>query len=93
MDVVASVVAGSQSAHLTKPTDRAFDDPAMSPQAAAMLRISLRQHRLDSPLSQLVAMRLVVVRPIALHVLGSTVVVDQAYRSPAGWPRPTASVA
>ena len=71
MDIVASVISGSQSAHLMKPADRAFDNPAINSQPASMFGISLRQHRFDSPLPQLVAMRLRVVRPIALHSLRS----------------------
>lgn len=69
MNIVSSVISGSQSAHLMKPADREFDTPAINSQTAPMIGISLWQHRLDSPLPQLVAMRLSVVRSIALHSL------------------------
>lgn len=71
MYVVSSIESGAQSAHLMKPTDRSFDNPACGSEAAAMIRSPFRQVRLDPALQQLPAMRLRIVGSISLHSLGT----------------------
>src|SRR4051794_14391402 len=70
MDVIASFVADAETTELVQPAESSFDDPAMLAQAAAMFGVPFRQERFDSTLTQASAMRLGIVGPIALNMVG-----------------------
>jgi len=72
VDVVASFVADAEATMLMQPRQSAFHHPAVNAQSAPMLTVSLRQHRPDVALAQLLPMPLRVVRAIALHLVRPT---------------------
>jgi len=71
VDVIATFAADAEAAELMQPADRSFDDPTKDAQATAMFCVSSRQHRLNTPTSQLLAMSMRVVSAIALNPLGT----------------------
>jgi len=66
VNVHAPLVADAQTPVLMQPADRALDDPARGPEAAAVPGPTMGEHGLNVPLSQLGLMRLRVVRAVAL---------------------------
>jgi hypothetical protein len=70
VDIGAAFVADAQPAVLMQPAVRALNDPAVDPQAAAVVGAAARQHRFDAACPQLAAVGLGVVRPIALDPPG-----------------------
>jgi len=48
VSICAALVANPQPSELTKPSQRAFYNPAMSPQAAAVFGVPFGQHRHDA---------------------------------------------
>src|SRR3954464_2458959 len=66
----SSLISDTQLAKLMQPRDRSLDHPAIHPKAAAMFRVSLRQHWLNSSLPQLQTVRLRIIGPVTLHPFG-----------------------
>jgi hypothetical protein len=67
VDIIASIKSNSQAAELVEPTQRAFRDPAVDTQAAAVFRIATSQVWFDSSLSEFLSMRLRIVRSIRVQ--------------------------
>jgi hypothetical protein len=67
MDVVAAFVADAEAAELVQPADRAFHDPAMLAESAAVCRVAFGEHRLNAAFSKSATMRFRIVGAIALH--------------------------
>jgi hypothetical protein len=72
MHVCASLVADKQALELVEPGKRALDDPALTPEPGAMLRIAARDHGLDASLAEQPTVRVVVVAAIGDHAFGSS---------------------
>jgi len=70
MDIRSSFIPYAQSPELVKPRDRAFHNPPMHTQAAAVCGVALGQDRYDSTTAQRLAMRFRIIRAITLHPLG-----------------------
>ena len=80
MDARATLVTDGQASKPMQPGQRALDDPARAPQAAAVRTTAFGQLRRDPAARELVAMRLRVVAAVPLHDL----------RFPPRRPRPAA---
>ena len=72
MNVGASFIPKPETAILMNPTDRPLHYPAKLPQAAAMLGPLLGQQRIDSQLTEALAVRFGVIRPVPQHGVGTT---------------------
>ena len=79
MNVRPSFVPHAQSPELMKPRDRALDDPTIHTQAAAVLGVALGQDGSDATAAQRLAMRLRIVRSIALHPFGPPLATPSAF--------------
>jgi hypothetical protein len=72
MDIVAAFVAHGQAAIAMEPRMRAFDDPAMAAQAAAMRRAATGKDRDDALGGEAIAVGLGVVAAVTLERPGAT---------------------
>ena len=70
MDAGASLIADVEASESMQPGQRAFDDPARLPEAAAVRRPALRQLGPNPPSVQLVTMGLGIVAAVALDTRG-----------------------
>ena len=64
MDVVAAVVADEQSLEVVEPGEGALDDPAVAPQAGAVLALPTRDHGLDAARADEAAVLVMVIAAI-----------------------------
>jgi len=71
MKIGAFLVSHAKATVLMQPAVRSFNDPAVPAQSAAMECIAASQMWLDAALPQRVAMPLGVVRPVAIHGIGT----------------------
>jgi hypothetical protein len=69
VNVVAPFVTHTQSSELVEPAYRSLDHPAQASQAAAVLRVALRDHRLDPTHPQEHAVQVRIVRPIGVQAI------------------------
>src|SRR5436853_5942083 len=65
-----SLISDTQLAKLMQPREGSLNHPAIHAKAAAMFRVSLRQHWLNSSLPQLQTVRLRIIGPVTLHPFG-----------------------
>ncbi len=77
MDVGAAFVPHAEAAELMQPRQSTLDDPTVDTKPAAMRDAAARQHRFDAQLHERIAMRIRMIRPIALYTI----------RTPTGWKR------
>jgi hypothetical protein len=66
MDIIASFITNLQAAKAMQPSQRAFHDPAVNSQAAAVFSSSFGQHRMNPHVTQATPMRFRVVSPVAI---------------------------
>ena len=71
MDVVAAVGADEESAACVEPGEGAFDDPAVSAEAGAVLGLAASDQRLDATLPEQAAVLVVVVAAVGNQCPGS----------------------
>jgi hypothetical protein len=69
MDLCPLLVAHAQSPELVQPSEGPFDDPAPSPQSAAMFGIALRKKRDDVSVTQTLPDRLRVITTVAQYAI------------------------
>jgi len=79
MDIRSSFIPYAQSPERVKPRDRAFHNPPMHTQAAAVCGVALGQDRYDSTTAQRLAMRFRILRAITLHPLGPAATTSFAF--------------
>ncbi|GAG08605.1 unnamed protein product, partial [marine sediment metagenome] len=58
VNVIAPLVADTQTTLLMHPADRSLDDPPKDAETTAMFRVPASQHGLDAALTQLLSMGL-----------------------------------
>jgi hypothetical protein len=69
MNIWSTLITNSQPAELVKPSESAFDNPAVNTQTAAVLRATLGQHRSNAKLAQRLTVGLRVVSTITLNTV------------------------
>jgi len=69
VDVGAAFVPDAEATELMQPRQSTLDDPAVDTQPAAMPDAAARQHRFDAQSHERIAMRIRMIRPIALHTI------------------------
>lgn len=69
MNIWSTLITNSQPAELVKPSESAFDNPAVNTQTAAVLRATLGQHRSNPKLAQRLTVGLRVVSTITLNTV------------------------